>query len=369
MPLRRCVRATALVVAALLWPRWVAAQTPAPEPQPQPALERRLLVVNKAEHSVSIFDAAARREVAVLPTGRGPHEVAVAADGAHAVITDYGDQKPGQTLTIVDPFEAKVLRTITLSASAIGNDGKKAEKAFLRPHGVQFVAATKVVVTSEVGRRLLLVDVTTGAIERTWPTVQGTMHMVALNADRTRAAATSIREGNVVFFDLATEGTASPPPIACGEQSEGLAICPRSGDTWVGNRAADTVSIVDATGKVTQTLDVGDFPFRLAFTPDGAHALVACAEGDVLQVFDGKTAKLVREVSMSGDRSEQGSLPMGITTDDEGKRAYVTCGRGEFVAVVDLAAGTVVDRLPARKGCDGIAWAVRKAPARVPITR
>jgi DNA-binding beta-propeller fold protein YncE len=107
----------------------------------------------------------------------------------------------------------------------------------------------------------------------------------------------------------------------------------------------------------------------IAFTADGSHALVTCAEGGVLQVFDGKTRTLRHEVSIAGDRSEQGSLPMGVTTDDEGLRAYVTCGRGEFVAVIDLMKGELVDRLPARKGCDGIAWAVRKAPAKAPITR
>jgi YVTN family beta-propeller protein len=353
------MRAAALLVAIL------AATTAAQ----QPATQHRLLVANKAESTLSIFDPATRKELATLPTGDGPHEVATAPDGALAVVSDYGAQKPGSTLTVVDPFAAKVLRTIPLEAEEVDPDGTKAKKTFLRPHGVQFVATDKVVVTSEAARRLLLVDLAKGRIERTWTTPQGTMHMVALDKTRTRAAATSIRDGNVVFFGLDADSTAATPPVACGDQSEGLAIDPATGAVWVGNRAANTLTVLDAAGKVTHTLETAEFPFRVAFTPDGSHALVSCANAGVVQIFDAKANKLVREVSIGGDRSEESALPMGLVTDDAGARAYVTCGRGEFVAVLDLAKGEVVDRLPARKGCDGIAWARRAAPAVPQLTR
>ncbi len=347
-----------------------AAATPVPED--------RLLVANKADHSLSIFVPGERREVATVPTGRGPHEVAVDPTGALAVVSDYGDRMPGSSLTVVDVFAGKVVRTIQLTRNdaeaaepSAGSPGattdKPAAKAYLRPHGIRFVAADRVVVTSEATRRLLLVNVATGAIERTWTTPQTTMHMVALTSDGKRAAATSIREGSVVFFALAGDGsdaTTASAPIACGDGSEGLAIHPTSGDTWVGNRAANSISIVAAAGKVTKTLVSGDFPFRIAFTPDGKHALVTCAEGGQLQVFDASTHELRREISIHGDRSEQSAMPMGIVTDPDGQRAFVTCGRGEFVAVIDLTKAELIDRLGARAGCDGIAWARRRESAR-----
>ncbi|MFY9342133.1 MAG: YncE family protein [Planctomycetota bacterium] len=340
-----------------------------------PTPEDRLLVANKADHSLSIFIPGERREAATVPTGRGPHEVAVDPTGTLAVVSDYGDRMPGSSLTVVDVFAGKAVRTIQLARSdaEVGESStgpttattdKPAAKAYLRPHGIRFVAADRVVVTSEATRRLLLVNVITGAIERTWTTPQTTMHMVALTSDGKRAAATSIREGSVVFFALAGDGrdnTAVTAPIACGDGSEGLAIHPTSGETWVGNRAANTVSVVDAAGKITKTLASGDFPFRIAFTPDGKHALVTCADGGQLQVFDAATHELRREISIHGDRSEQSAMPMGIVTDPDGQRAFVTCNRGEFVAVIDLTKGELVDRWPARAGCDGIAWARRRA--------
>lgn len=339
----------------------LAAQAPAAPTPPRD----HLLVCNKAAHSLSIFVPGERREVATLPTGRGPHEVAVAADGNLAVVTDYGDQKPGQTLTVVDIGKRQVVRTIDLVAAETDAEGKPRQKAFLRPHGVQFVAADKVVVTSESSRRLLLVDVAKGTIERTWTTPQATMHMVSVSSDLRTAAATSIKDGNVVLFALAGDGPAASAPITCGEESEGLAVQPGTGLVWVGNRRGNTVSVVDpTTAKVTHTLATGDFPFRIAFTADGKQALVSCAEGGQVMVFDAKTHAVLREVSIHADGSELSAMPMGLAVDPDGARAYVACGRGEFVAVVDLAAGTVVDRLPARAGCDGIAFArTAAAPA------
>ncbi len=352
------LRSLALLFAAATVP----AQAPATPGSPAAAPpSERLLVCNKAEHSLSIFDLAAKKELAVVPTGRGPHEVAVSPDGATAVVTDYGDQMPGQTLTIVDIAAASVLRTIDLVGPEKGSDGLTRQRAFLRPHGVQFVAPDRVVVTSESTRRLLLVDLAAGAVTRTWSTPQATMHMVAVSADLRTAAATSIREGNVVAFALDGDATAAKAPIACGDGSEGLAIDPVRGHVWVGNRSANTVSVVDATaGKVVKTLPTGDFPFRIVFARGGELAVVTCAEGGQVQVFDAAKGEMLGEVSIHADVSEQSAMPMGIAVDPAGKRAFVACGRGEFVAVIDLGKMAVVDRLAARKGCDGIAFGRRE---------
>ncbi|MCK5940519.1 MAG: gluconolaconase, partial [Planctomycetes bacterium] len=53
----------------------------------------------------------------------------------------------------------------------------------------------------------------------------------------------------------------------------------------------------------------------------------------------------------------QSSLPLGVVSGADGRRAYVTCARGEFVAVVDLTNGEVVDRIDTRAGPDGVAYA------------
>ena len=85
-------------------------------------LEGTLVIVNKGASTVSIVDVGSGTEVAVLPTGTGPHEVAITADGRTAVITDYGAREPGNSLTIVDVAAQKVRKTIDVpSGETWGN--------------------------------------------------------------------------------------------------------------------------------------------------------------------------------------------------------------------------------------------------------
>ena len=347
---------------ALMFLACLAIPAMAQEPQPRqlstppPPAGDRLLVCNKAEDTLSIFAVAQRKELAVLKTGQGPHEVAVSPNGRTAVVTDYGNQKPGHTLTVVDVVLAKVLRTIDLSQlrEEAGSDNKK----FLRPHGVQFVSDVQVVVTSEAARRLVRVNVQTGKVEQTWRTGQPTMHMVSATRDGALAAATSVVDGTVVFFDLANKDTQVAKSIKTGEGAEGLAVDPITGDAWVGNRDSNTLSIVSRkTGNIEKTLTTGTLPFRVAFTPDGKHVLVTCAESGELQVFDAQERKLAHEVSIHGDRSEQSSLPLGVVSGPDARFAYVACARGEFVAVIDLKSAQYIDRIDTRKGPDGIGYA------------
>lgn len=337
-----------------------------PQSSAPPATDR-LLVCNKAEDTVSIMAVADRREVAVLKTGEGPHEVAVGPDGRTAAITNYGNQKPGHTLTIIDVVTKKVVRTIDLKQpTELGGDDNK---RFLRPHGVQFVSKDQVIVTSEAARLLVRVHVRTGAIERVWSTAQPSMHMVSATPDGKHAAGSSIVDGTVMFFDLtkakSPTGNAPPQnapprntPIPTGKGAEGLAVHPSTGDAWVANREQNTLAIVSRkSGKISKTLTTGEVPFRVAFSNDGKQALVTCAESGELQVFDVQRRKLVREISMHGDRSEQSSLPLGVVCGPDNRFAYVTCARGEFVAVIDLQKGEYIDRIDARKGPDGIAYA------------
>src|SRR5581483_8708460 len=60
---------------------------------PHPAL----LVLNKAEATLAIVDPAAMKVIGKVPTGTGPHEVAVSADGKLAFVANYGAQQPGNT--------------------------------------------------------------------------------------------------------------------------------------------------------------------------------------------------------------------------------------------------------------------------------
>src|SRR5262245_21296971 len=135
-----------------------------------------LVVLNKSEATASLIDLKTNKVVATVPTGVGPHEVSVSADGKQALVTNYGTREaPGSTLTVIDVPSAKVVRTIDLAPHK-------------RPHGIAWIPESKdCIVTVEESKAVLIVNTESGKIRRTIATDQETSHMVALSPDASHA--------------------------------------------------------------------------------------------------------------------------------------------------------------------------------------
>jgi YVTN family beta-propeller protein len=74
-----------------------------------------LIVLNKTDNTAMLIDLADGKVRATIPTGAGPHEVAVSSDGRLAVVTNYGTrQEPGSTLTVIDVAKAAKVKDIDL---------------------------------------------------------------------------------------------------------------------------------------------------------------------------------------------------------------------------------------------------------------
>ena len=153
--------------------------------EPVAGLSGTLIVTNKTPATATLIDVASGRTVATLPTGQGPHEVAISHDGATAVVTDYGSQTGGNTLTVIDVPGKRVARTIALGV-------------YRRPHGIVFMPGDSLVtVTSETNRFLLMIRIATGEIVKAIPTEQNGSHMVGVTRDGTRGWTGNIGSNSV----------------------------------------------------------------------------------------------------------------------------------------------------------------------------
>lgn len=65
---------------------------------PSPAL----LVLNKGDKQLAIIDPASGKVIARVNVGDGPHEVTVSSDGKFAYVGNYGQQIPGNTISVID---------------------------------------------------------------------------------------------------------------------------------------------------------------------------------------------------------------------------------------------------------------------------
>jgi YVTN family beta-propeller protein len=318
-----------------------------------------LLVVNKGESTLSVVDPVAGDEVARIPTGHAPHEVATSPDGRLAVVTNYGTgDEPGNTLTVVDLVERTAVATIDLGEQT-------------RPHGIAWHPdGRRVVVTTEGNGTVTIVDVQDGRVLAAIPTQARVSHEVAITPDGERAFVANIGSGSVTVIDLPSASIIRSIPTGAG--AEGVAVTPDGRQVWVSNRADNTVTVLDAgTLEVLETLQSADFPIRVVFSPDGRRALVTNARSAELRVFDVSDRRETGVVPIQAPVVDAGpqviafegsAVPIGVLGDPDGRHAYVAAASADVVAVVDLEAGEVVRLIPVGREPDGLAWAVPPKP-------
>jgi YVTN family beta-propeller protein len=338
-----------------------------------------LLALSKQDHTLSIVDPADLHIVARVPVGDDPHEVIASADGKTAYVSNYGFGA-FHTLSVIDLVGQTRQPSIELGA--------------LRgPHGLDFKLG-KVWFTAEAAKAIGSYDPASGTIDWIMGTGQDRTHMVYVFADGKRIVTTNVSSSTVTIMEK-TEGRAGGPPpgmppgpppgsppgspqggggpppgmppgpmptppggdwkltvIPVGRGSEGFDVSPDGKEIWVANAGDGTVSVIDvAQKKVTATLAVNvPGANRLKFTPDGKLVLVT--PGSALVILDAATHKEVKRLP-----SVHGSG--GIEMQPDGARAYVACGRDNYVAVIDLKTLELVGKVEVASP-DGLAWAVRK---------
>jgi DNA-binding beta-propeller fold protein YncE len=343
IPLRVCASAYYCALGLLL-----AAPVCAQEPS------GTLIVLNKADATASLVDLASGRTVATLPTGEGPHEVAVSPDGRWAVASNYGGQAPGHTLTVLDLRQRMVARTVDLGE-------------YQRPHGLAWTGdGRRLLVTSEASRTVVVVDTRSWTVERAIATDSLPVHMVAVSADGRRAYAASIQAGRVVMLDLAGARTIRTTPVGAG--SEGIAMSPDAHEVWVACRGANTVGILDAaTLQLTDTVPSASFPIRVRFTPEGRRVLVSNARSGEVRVSDAQTRRAVATIAvpydstravttMLGAQFAGSALPIGVLASPDGRRAYVAASAMGEVLELDMQAWTITRRFTTGREPDGLGF-------------
>ena len=333
-----------------------------------------LLALSKQDHTLAIVDPSNLKVVGTVPVGDDPHEVVASADGTTAYVSNYGVGAL-HSLTVVDLVGQKKAKVIDLGA--------------LRgPHGLDFKQG-KVWFTAEAAKVIGSYDPATDKIDWVMGTGQNRTHMVYVFPDAKRILTTNVNSATVTILDHTEGRQGGPPPgmpppggqggpgpggpppgmppgmmpgppggdwqetvISVGRGSEGFDVSPDGKEAWVANAQDGTISVIDlATKTVTATLAVNvPGANRLKFTPDGKLVLVT--PGSALVILDAATRKEVKRL-----QTVHGSG--GIQMQPDGLRAYVACGRDNYVAVIDLKTLEKVGQIGVASP-DGLAWAVRR---------
>ena len=294
-----------------------------------------LVVVNKRGDDVSFIDIASRAIVEQLPTGKGPHELAITNDGKWAVTTDYVG---GDSLTVFDVEKMQKVRTIGL-------------KAFPRPHGiVLFQDQRRVAVSSEGSDKVVIADIHSGDIVADINTTQKGSHMVAMPLSSDVVYTTNMADASVSQLNI-KDGSLIKL-IQTPHTPEAITVSQDGQQLWVGSNKNGLVTIFNAdTAEQTAQFSGYTWPYRILLNHSQTFAVVPDYKNNSLDIFNVKTKTKIKRIQL-----EQGSSPKGVVFHPNNTTLFLSLYDKNQVIAIDIPSGEILYSLPTGDGPDGIGY-------------
>jgi YVTN family beta-propeller protein len=318
---------------------WAAGSRAVAQETGEPPVEGRLLVLNKCDGTLMVFDVPSYTRVATIPVGKEPHEVVALPDGRKAYVSNVRDK----TVSVIDLAGLRVQRTLHPERLDF-------------PHGMAVTPDGRyLLLTSEGSRRFFLIDAARDVVLRSMTTTQSRSHMAVILDHGRRAFVTNVDSDSVTLLKLPELKIVKHVPV--GDGPEGIGVTPNGKWVLVALQRSDQVAILEAgSGAVLTRVPTGQTPIRVAVTPNSFTALVTNRASNDVTVVD-ILARRVKTTVRVGQR------PGGVTTNASGTRAYVCNNDSNSVSVISVPGFEVVQTLPVGEKPDGIAFVPRREPA------
>jgi DNA-binding beta-propeller fold protein YncE len=308
-------------------------------------LSGTLGVANKADSTALLIDLKTG-QTRTFPVGKLPHEIAFGPD--HAFVSNYGSayirssdlkDEPGNTITAIQLSSPYKVSQIDLGASRCAPHGLA-----VSPDGHHLYA------TCEGRQEVAVVDLDKLQLAYTIRINQAGSHMIALSHDGLKAYVTNFWHGTVSVLDLVQKKLIKQ--IDVGRGCEGIGIA--TDDRWVyASRVEDNEIVKIDTEKLEvsarKSTAQGTAPIRVIGAPGmPGQILVNNVQARTLQILDGDTLELIREVKV-------GVQPIGIAASN-GRYGFVANMKDDNVQAIDLMTGQTVAIFKAGRLPDGIAF-------------
>jgi YVTN family beta-propeller protein len=325
------IRTLALGLSASLIAGTIAADTP--------NYEGSLIVVNKRADTVSFIDLDQLKVVSEIPTGQGPHEVAVTNDGTLAVVTNYVG---GDSLSVYDMVTATQLREISLAD-------------YPKPHGILFMKDQQhVAVSTQGANAVVIANPFEGTITQVLPTEQDGSHMVALPASSERIYTTNMGPSTVSELDVATGRILRQMDMP--QTPEAITVNQAGTELWVGSNEDGWVSVYNLdTGNLIKRWEGFTWPYRILLTQDEQYAVVPDILNDTLDIYDAVTKEHIRQISF-----DAGTAPNGMVYYTDDRTLFMAAYNRNSVIAIRIPSGEVLFEMEVGDGPDGIGYSALK---------
>ena len=312
-------------------------------PAPAAARTGNILVANQFG-TASLIDLESG-SVEHFTIGPSPHNAALSPDGRWGVSVTFGPMTQsgenhtmhGNKLVVIDLIEKQIARTIDTGE-------------FRGLHDVHFRPGhpTRVLVTAQTSRRVIEVDIATGAVVGAMDTRGDRSHMLAVTRDGNTVFTTNEVPGTISKLDVTKH--AHVTAFAASPQVEGIAVTADGGELWVGETTTGSVTVRDAgTGAVLARFQGLRAPNILKITPDGRQVVISDLECATIAIGDVATRRIVRAIKMP-------SMANVADFSPDSRIGFVSLARERAVIALDLETGEQLGRYTVGNHPDGLRW-------------
>lgn len=257
-------------------------------------------VSNEKGGDVAVIDASSLKLIANIPVGKRPRGIHASPDGKTLYVALSGR-----------PIEGPPKLDKNGNPIFSRDDDEEAEnKSDHAADGIGVVDLT----TLKLVKKL-----PAGSDPEQFAVAPDGKHLYVANEDVGTVSVTNIETGKVEHI------------VPVSKEPEGVAVRPGGREVYVTCETNGDVFAIDTTvTKVAAKFSVPSRPRSIAFSPDGMHAFVPSESSEQLTLVDTLAHKALKTV-----RLPTGSRAMGMQVSLDGKKLYVTTGRGGTVLVVN----------------------------------
>ena len=295
-------------------------------------------VPNQVTDDIKIFDINNTVDTVTLETGNQPHEGVATLDARYVLVSNRLDHN-------VSVYDATTRTEIDTDGFA-GN-GLTRIAVGSQPHGVAVTSDNRYVFVANDGSNdVSVIDLATLKVVSTVPGVGVAPHMVAITPDGSEAWVGNVGGGDVALIDVELAisdpanavicvtpgGAGAQCRIPAGAGTEGIEFTHDGSTAYAANGGANTITVIDvATRTVTGTLPVPGSPRRVHVRPDGLRAYVSQLFGNDIAVIDTKTHQLVPAELIPGAIST-----LGLSFREDGTQLYAANFFSSEITIINL---------------------------------
>jgi YVTN family beta-propeller protein len=267
-------------------------------------------VVNSRSASISMIDMSRLVELRRIPMLREPHHIVLSPDGKSLLVGDT----VGNEMFFLDPSTGEVKRRLPIAD----------------PYQLAFSPNARWLVVNGLARdQVDIYDAATMKLVKRFPIASMPSHL-AFSPDSSRVYVSLQGSNRLAAIDLTRLVVIWDVPVG----STPAGVLWNRGHVLVADMGTDSVAEVDpADGRVINRIRTGDGAHQLFASPDGRLIYVNNRAAGTITVLDATTLGTVHTYHIPGGPDDLAFAPDG--------RIWITCRFAEKIAILDPGSGQV----------------------------